>query len=1449
MATVDQKDAMGPADPCSQPGGEIDIRAVDPDTPSGSGPKPLLSESAEARAPSSGSAVKAPREAEGSPIASTTAHDHESPQQPPSSSEPSPSQSQRTKSQASVPRPKISVNLKQKASERGEVASPLIASASKKLRYAEAQSPKSAAPAALQLASGTPEKAAAAHAGSTSALNSSVSGEGAAAGVKCEAANEESCVTVFCLLLPSAAKELGGTFHVDLLKKGNQVLHQLPLSHVNSTLWASRPACFKLRGKAEIKQQYRYVYTPSAVKGKPAADPVVERGVRTLLPKTFQFDMFFDHPKKELNVLAVAGPQHPFELYLQLLVHSAVADLRKLGGHVKNPDLTSEPESTLPSRFYELLFEQVGPILGQKWIPPVNNFLRLESSAFLKHKTPPSFGGALLLAQLFLELSDRETLIVKGSMSALLSAVTSSESSNADPVSWMRILLSICGSSSNFDAALKSAITSAVLQSATQRPADPPAPSEAEKMHEQFVDSAQRLIPTLASFAAEQLDTVCHALLMTAPGLGTLVKILVAWWPAIAIAAQLSAAEQEDFLEKMQTRMRKRMSSGGIPGLRFAFHSSPQAGAAAVALWGDVPDPLRALLRPVFQWNVAELARSIQSKKERSSIQSGALSALLCVLKEPACESFVAETELCKAVEVLVEKGEATVLRAELPPILKRAFSRVEGVSDVTAVLLNQAKLFLRRCFNVASSADKSIGPLGAFQALSSLPPAVAQDENLLKDLWDSCTTGTKDIDILRAIGRARGQKWCKEARQQILVGCTHILAEAAASQDLAHEAVAALDVSTEPDSLCDELLVILLDSVSSFDFRGENTVQAVLRARKFWVPILAIRRTPLSQVRQLQQIKTILNTLYNDLSERTITVWTLLHICEMCGPDAVRECLSAVGFEAGRAMLEDSVASVRSAEENLQRLVSLCTVWQSLALPESHKASLDTLAESLQQEHANLRQQSLAQLSTADLHRFGSLSSTLDAIGPHAMNLLKSSLFRTFLQPPAADSPDALADLLPQLTLSAVDAFNFFLKRMFQNVTGMPVAEIVRHWDFVSLQRRSEGETMQERIEEELAVVGVNAKAVDVEELAGRIKQCLEAQALEELAPHITACAARFGCVPSKEEQPVLGRWSSNPLANATVREAIEARRAWNRTLGSPDEDVGAVLRELGDEDGDGRKLLEFLRKVGPEHEALQHLKDAADEQSDMQFRTTTDTVQDLANVRSFLHPILYGEEAKKHKASVANLLGYFNTRMKLKSSISIANNIATCCEQIEALTRLYEGVANRGEVTKGIVRDALRHGKYVFTCDDAGARLVLEIKDEDGDRLESLDASYSYEEVQDVRSRAIVIRSSRIRAAAPALEPEAEAAVTAGDLSIEELDTFIDDSTLAGDALGVLMELHTAADSRYNNCDWSHTASGSEQRSHGGGPHQLRDLPATIFNKHIFSITNLSHKITNSH
>ena len=178
------------------------------------------------------------------------------------------------------------------------------------------------------------------------------------------------------------------------------------------------------------------------------------------------------------------------------------------------------------------------------------------------------------------------------------------------------------------------------------------------------------------------------------------------------------------------------------------------------------------------------------------------------------------------------------------------------------------------------------------------------------------------------------------------------------------------------------------------------------------------------------------------------------------------------------------------------------------------------------------------------------------------------------------------------------------------------------------------------------------------------------------------------------------------------------------DRTL---DDNLTIIIKTLQE----SSELVSFMKETADED--IRILIDAVEEHSD-QFVSEA-IVSDLIDVHGFVRSFF----KDKPKDPLMLLDSLAKCYSKLEKKHDMAVKIRECGCNVHSLRGLYMNVANRGEMTKEIISNAVQKGCYVIKASSNGSCDVqLSYRRQKGDSTET---SYNMAELHDLRSRALLI------------------------------------------------------------------------------------------------------------
>ncbi|XP_068731188.1 uncharacterized protein [Montipora capricornis] len=210
-----------------------------------------------------------------------------------------------------------------------------------------------------------------------------------------------------------------------------------------------------------------------------------------------------------------------------------------------------------------------------------------------------------------------------------------------------------------------------------------------------------------------------------------------------------------------------------------------------------------------------------------------------------------------------------------------------------------------------------------------------------------------------------------------------------------------------------------------------------------------------------------------------------------------------------------------------------------------------------------------------------------------------------------------------------------------------------------------------------------------------------------------------------TKELQDIISSSLTGGLSIRSVSEIVESK-----SVAMIDSKLDDTLKTIMETLQGSSELISFMKETA--NEDIRILIDAVEEHSD-QFVSEA-TVSDLIDVHGFLRNVLR-ETPKDPMVFLKSLKLYYS---KLEKKPEMAAKIKQCSYNVHSLRGLYMNVANRGEMTKEIISNALQKGCYLIkTNSDGSCDVQLSYRRQGATK----DTSYSMAELHDLRSRALLI------------------------------------------------------------------------------------------------------------
>ncbi|XP_071105125.1 uncharacterized protein [Haliotis cracherodii] len=196
--------------------------------------------------------------------------------------------------------------------------------------------------------------------------------------------------------------------------------------------------------------------------------------------------------------------------------------------------------------------------------------------------------------------------------------------------------------------------------------------------------------------------------------------------------------------------------------------------------------------------------------------------------------------------------------------------------------------------------------------------------------------------------------------------------------------------------------------------------------------------------------------------------------------------------------------------------------------------------------------------------------------------------------------------------------------------------------------------------------------------------------------------------------------------VSDLTLRQLYETGKILEHIDQIVHEQLSCILEELSK----SSHLVNFLQQIASED--LRNLIDAVEEHSEQSVQEST--VSALIDVKRFLSPIL----RENPHSEVEQILRMLQKSLSDSKITNLDQKISECNTHLHSLKALFHNVANRGEVTKEIVKKAVQQGsKYVFTLSQSGCDVNLKYKSRNTTR------THTHSDICDLRSRVMLMNT----------------------------------------------------------------------------------------------------------
>lgn len=197
------------------------------------------------------------------------------------------------------------------------------------------------------------------------------------------------------------------------------------------------------------------------------------------------------------------------------------------------------------------------------------------------------------------------------------------------------------------------------------------------------------------------------------------------------------------------------------------------------------------------------------------------------------------------------------------------------------------------------------------------------------------------------------------------------------------------------------------------------------------------------------------------------------------------------------------------------------------------------------------------------------------------------------------------------------------------------------------------------------------------------------------------------------------------------TVGELVSTMNALQDLLNEPSEEWWDTLREIAK----SSTLIKFLRQSIDDD--LRNLIDAVEERSEQTIDEST--VSDLITVKQFFQPVM--RKTFSHPEEFLDCL----KKSVLKADKKLAGRFNNCATHVHGLMALYQHVANRGELTKEIITNAMEKGCYRWCLVEGMHACAPELSYKVTKRDHTSEVfTFKVDEMNDLKSRALLISAS---------------------------------------------------------------------------------------------------------
>eukprot|EP00026_Physarum_polycephalum_P000019 Phypoly_transcript_00019.p1 GENE.Phypoly_transcript_00019~~Phypoly_transcript_00019.p1 ORF type:complete len:3090 (+),score=490.35 Phypoly_transcript_00019:142-9411(+) len=605
---------------------------------------------------------------------------------------------------------------------------------------------------------------------------------------------------------------------------------------------------------------------------------------------------------------------------------------------------------------------------------------------------------------------------------------------------------------------------------------------------------------------------------------------------------------------------------------------------------------------------------------------------------------------------------------------------------------------------------EQTLTPLLIYQLLLSILPAIAKYQQVYEHLERIASeklesTGPKSaVQYARDISKLGGEH-AEIVQKSYVQAAEPLIAKGVLSMANIRDMVLAVGPEGVQDLITATLLVKVLDSMGTFNIDNPSRppVICVIDSSDAWYSILSLqgpRSAAIQQHTLAQQAIHHIKTAAESLEAIDATSITLVLLSQILALDQqeVMKYFKLMGREDAFYLLQQSAEKLELYNAQVMHLnvfyQQFCRLAKATDLAK-HEEDFEK-----KRKDTNILLRMILTDTHWGIHKpFLALAKKMAVF---AGSSTFANVFRrtctSYGKPVDVQGVGTLADM-------AMEAFKKFCQTyiiIYNSVTT--IANVEPMWENVS----------PDVVDEELAIISKYMDAPIPPEVPSLIQIYTQLPTTVLKAQHITQMLEilflqedptylSFLEYPKFKEQKDLTLAKLEVSTNAIfvhVKDYVDADWAF----------VEALSR--------AKDLVTFLKQVL--NEDLRNLIDAVETHSDQFIREST--VSDLIDVKSFFQGVL------KKRLSGAEFLVLLHTG--LTRDINLGAKVHVCNENLRGLERLYANVANRSEVTKEIIANALKLGVIEFTAESVVLTYTANVL-----------ATYTLPEMVELRSRALLI------------------------------------------------------------------------------------------------------------